>query len=276
MAKQIIFWLFCFCCFAFSYADTVIGGQIKLGKKQIEAEKQNYSGLGLSEDDIKARIIERMSMVFAIKKLNLMNFDPTELNRIRKRAEEDSKNGVYTKKYLEEEMILSIYVKTFLDGMKISQEEILARQKEYEERNHEGMYYISEIFLNVPKNSTVNQEYEVLQRLNKIKSSSSDVFKFSQNAAKFSQRLSKYNGGLVGLVVPGALEPVVGMEIKKSAPNSIVGPIKEENGFNLIFVMHFIPPGQIPEDEQIRQEIKSQKLQSHINYILQIVTVSIK
>jgi hypothetical protein len=246
-------------CALFSKADYLIGGKALVTKKEIKKAKKEYKAIGLNDNDIKKRIIEIKKLAFILKNAGIIAAPQFLKEKVRKEE---------LTQYELDEILLENFFKSFKDSTPVTQEEIETRKKEYVSKSNEPLYRLREIFLSF-KSNDVQEEQEVLNQIRKFRELvlEQGSEKFSELASKFSQRNSKFSKGLIGNLRESQIPLVVKLELQKLSDSPITDVVREEEGYSFFVLEGIYPKGFIPSDDDIKEEILSEKLNSKIKFV---------
>src|SRR5262249_46214861 len=118
---------------------------------------------------------------------------------------------------------------------------------------------VSEIFLAVDDPST---EEDVHRNADRLIEQIRGGVPFSALAAQFSDSATAAVGGDIGWVLPGQLDPDVDQALGSMKKDDIVGPVRGAGGYYVLQLrdQRSIPPETMPQREDIRRVLQSQKL----------------
>lgn len=260
MFKFFLFFFF----FIFAHADYIIGGRERIKATDIQKERIKLHDFESSDSEILELIIERS--IFALQLLRI--FPKDFINEIEKQALEAFKKSKkdYPLSFIRDEILISAYFERIANLTKVEPQEIEKRKKEHLIRNKDGLFLLREIFLKVPENASIEEEYAVFAKIEKFRESIqvAGPAKFFEIARKFSQRTTKYQSGFVGFVNTLTLEPMIAQVVSTTEPGTLIGPFRESGGFCLLLIQGVIPPGAIPDDKQVEEELKAEKMNSKL------------
>ena len=246
-------------CAFFAKADYLIGGKALVTKKEVKKAKKEYESIGLNDSDIKKRIIEVKKLAFILKNAGIIGVPKFFKEKVRKDE---------LTQYELDELLLENFFKDFKASTQVTKEEIETRKKEYESKNSEPLFRLREIFLSI-KGTDIKDEQEVLNQIRKFRELvlKHGPEKFAELAYKFSQRSSKFSKGLIGNLRESQIPLIIKLELQKLNDSPVTDIVREKEGYSFFVLEGILPKGLIPSDDEIKEEILSEKLNAKIKFV---------
>ncbi len=245
--------------------DVIIGGKFTVTKAEVEKAVKSLKQYNLSYEDMRKRIIEIRKLCVLLAKVGIFEI-PKDL-KAKIRSGELSRYEV-------EELLLDSIINDLRESIIVTDDEIEARKLEYQNRNVD-LFRLREIFIKID-----DSEELAFQKIKRVFSEiqKNGVDKVPELVNNFSQRLSRYNGGLIGNVRLEALEPAISDSIIQAlnSNNVFTEIVREKDGYSIIIVEGVIPQGVVPDNDFIRQEIANEKLNARLSMFKMQSLVSVE
>lgn len=144
---------------------------------------------------------------------------------------------------IEKQILAQRYLKTKLEGIKITEEELKDYYQKHKDRYVEPeAVELKHILLSLPSDAKKEEADKVLKRANQIRAQILKGAKFEELAKTYSDDPnSKGKGGSLGVIKRGETDPQFEAKIFSLKPGEVSHPMRSNYGYHLIKVEKKIP-----------------------------------